>query len=101
MKNVAGYDVPKLLIGSWGTLGVILEVTFRLFPFPPTQLLTGSIKPFVMREIHRKIKSAFDPNWILMPKLARISKEDLQEAEPEDPAKPPSDFDRYEKNFWS
>ncbi|RJP68535.1 MAG: FAD-binding oxidoreductase [Candidatus Abyssobacteria bacterium SURF_17] len=34
MKNVAGYDFGKLLIGSWGTLGIIVDVTFRLMPLP-------------------------------------------------------------------
>lgn len=34
IKNVSGYDVTKLLIGSLGTLGVIVEVTFRLLPAP-------------------------------------------------------------------
>jgi len=34
VKNVAGYDLPKLLIGSFGTLGVIVEATFRLHPLP-------------------------------------------------------------------
>lgn len=34
VKNVAGYDLPKLLTGSLGTLGVVIEATFRLYPLP-------------------------------------------------------------------
>lgn len=45
VKNVAGYDLMKLLTGSYGTLGFISQLTFRLYPLPEasgTVVLTGS-----------------------------------------------------------
>lgn len=47
VKNVAGYDLMKLLTGSFGTLGIISEVTFRLYPVPEsseTVVLTGTLE---------------------------------------------------------
>ena len=35
VKNVAGYDIPKLMAGSLGTLCVLAEATFRLYPRQP------------------------------------------------------------------
>ncbi len=34
VKNVAGYDLPKLFTGSLGTLGIVVSATFRLYPLP-------------------------------------------------------------------
>jgi glycolate oxidase FAD binding subunit len=39
VKNVAGYDLPKLYIGSFGTLGVIAEATVKLRPRPDVDRL--------------------------------------------------------------
>jgi glycolate oxidase FAD binding subunit len=44
VKNVAGYDLMKLFTGSYGTLGVITQATFRLYPMQEasgTVVLTG------------------------------------------------------------
>jgi len=44
VKNVAGYDLMKLLTGSYGTLGIISQITFRIYPLPAasqTVVLTG------------------------------------------------------------
>ncbi|MBM3344742.1 MAG: glycolate oxidase subunit GlcE [Betaproteobacteria bacterium] len=38
MKNVAGYDVSRLMAGSLGTLGVILDVSLKTLPLPQTEI---------------------------------------------------------------
>ena len=38
MKNVAGYDISRLMTGSMGTLGLLLEISIKVLPIPPIEL---------------------------------------------------------------
>ncbi len=38
MKNVAGYDVSRLMVGALGTLGVLLEVSLKVLPIPAQEI---------------------------------------------------------------
>jgi glycolate oxidase FAD binding subunit len=57
VKNVAGYDFGKLLTGSFGTLGVMVEACLKLFPKPPERatfaMRAGTLG--VARDLRRSI----------------------------------------------
>lgn len=57
VKNVAGYDLPKLFTGSLGTLGVIVATTFRLYPKRTASrtLLLSASSPQQLGELAVKI----------------------------------------------
>lgn len=38
MKNVAGYDISRLMAGAMGTLGILLEISLKVLPRPPQEL---------------------------------------------------------------
>ena len=59
VKNVAGYDLPKLVTGAMGTLGVITQAIFRLHPiFPATK--TVSFAPASAADASNLILAAND-----------------------------------------
>lgn len=58
VKNAAGFDVPKFLVGSLGRFGVIGEVTFKVFP--RTQSLLTLELPFEIGAMARIANSRFE-----------------------------------------
>jgi glycolate oxidase FAD binding subunit len=50
VKNVSGFDLPRLLVGSLGTVGVLVQVTLRCQPRPATaEWFSTAADPFMVR----------------------------------------------------
>jgi glycolate oxidase FAD binding subunit len=70
VKNVTGFDLCRLLVGSLGTIGLIAEVVVRVRPRPMvSRWLRGEADPFALRRIlHRPSSILWDgtTTWMLL-----------------------------------
>ncbi|MDF1791301.1 MAG: FAD-binding protein [Thalassobaculaceae bacterium] len=63
VKNVTGYDLSKLVCGSWGTLAALTDLTFKVLPAPETEttlLLHGLDEAAAVRAMSAAMGSAHD-----------------------------------------
>ena len=86
VKNVAGYDLPKLYCGSLGTLGLIVEATFKVAPLPETTATVGlplDSDHNVEDVLDRLLASELAPTFLflLSPDAARTVVPDAQDAQ--------------------
>jgi len=74
-KSVTGYDLPRLFVGSWGTIGFIAEISLRLIPLKKRGGYTGIVFHSPRRNENRgerdlkavlssRIKNSLDPHGI-------------------------------------
>jgi glycolate oxidase FAD binding subunit len=70
VKNVSGYDIPRLFVGSLGTLGIIAELVLRTRPVPRCERwFTGETDPFaLLQRLHRPACVLWDGTltWLLL-----------------------------------
>jgi FAD/FMN-containing dehydrogenase len=70
VKNVSGFDLCRLLVGSLGTLGLLAEVVLRTRPLPAAELwLAGEGDPFdLVRRLYRPASVLWDgtTTWVLL-----------------------------------
>jgi glycolate oxidase FAD binding subunit len=70
VKNVTGFDLCRLLVGSLGTIGLIAEVVLRVRPRPQvSRWLRGEVDPFALRRrLHRPGAILWDgtTTWVLL-----------------------------------
>jgi glycolate dehydrogenase FAD-binding subunit len=67
VKNVAGYDLAKLVTGAYGTLGLVTEAAFRLHPIPPAAAYVSVRLPgaaAAYQAVQRALHAQFVPTAI-------------------------------------
>jgi len=60
VKNVAGFDLVRLVTGAWGTLGVITEVSLRLHALPAHRMTMAMDAPTDTRRLAQRLRSLLD-----------------------------------------
>ncbi|MDQ4077728.1 MAG: FAD-binding protein [Chloroflexota bacterium] len=61
VKNAAGFDLPKLMVGSLGQYGVFVEVTFKVFPKPERFATLKVICPSLDDALHSMVRLTTSP----------------------------------------
>lgn len=68
IKNVAGYDVARLLVGSKGCLAMVIQISFKVMPNMYVNTLSSAKKSNntskLRADIEQKLKQVFDPKGI-------------------------------------
>ncbi|MDR0786288.1 MAG: FAD-binding protein [Gemmatimonadota bacterium] len=86
VKNAAGFDLPRLMVGSLGRLGILTEVTFKVFPAPAATATVYAEFPsleLALEALIRLTRSRFDLEALdLVPGSLMISEGSISEEEP-------------------
>lgn len=61
MKNVAGYDVSRLMTGAYGTLGVLLEVSLKVLPKPAASMTI--VREYPVEQALRQMRELGGKPW--------------------------------------
>jgi glycolate oxidase FAD binding subunit len=64
VKNVAGFDLVRLMTGAWGTLGVITQATLRLYAMPSTRQTIAMEAPTDTRRLAERLRALQDASII-------------------------------------
>ena len=68
MKNVAGYDVARMLVGSRGQLAVVTQISFKVMPrqyVGELKFRAKTVERSALREeVEKRLKTVFDPRGI-------------------------------------
>lgn len=75
VKNVAGFDLVRLMTGAWGTLGVISEVTLRLYALPSDRATLAMDAPTDTRKLSERFRELFEAP--IIPFALELLSEDL------------------------